>query len=412
MASRCILSHGDEGDLYGRISPIFRDLKKNGQRVSPMEAAEDLEKAGVEDAKGATNTLLAQCRNSPDETKTLEPEDVTEVKLYTSEGETDPNVYTDVNSASNSKDRLKLLELRKKFIWNLLWALRLMDPYMGSTVVHRGVKKNLVKEYPRTYQEGKKVTWWGFTSTTKRTSVLANDMFLGKVGPRTIFCIELTQGAARDISRYSMIPEGEVLLPPGTTVEIVDISDLGHELTMIRVKEVEPIDEILSLRAAKPASDSSYVTIPADQEDAKKTLADKYGIHNTEEEGKYRKKPIHFAAEDGHAEKITLLLQAKADVNAKDQRCYTPMHSAACYGQTEALTLLAQATADVNAKDRLGSTPMHWAASEGKTEALTLLAQAKADVNAKNQCGRTPLMIAQQKRHNDAESVLLQLGAR
>ena len=118
------------------------------------------------------------------------------------------------------------------------------------------------------YAEGRKFTWHGFCSTTKSIKVLENPLFCGKTGrvapfasppadsplqsaaesplppllqtlsglsapltlgggaaglrrsragrPRTFFIIALTQGQARDITRYSLLSdEDEVLLPPG-----------------------------------------------------------------------------------------------------------------------------------------------------------------------------------------------------
>jgi hypothetical protein len=64
-----------------------------------------------------------------------------------------------------------------------------------------------------------------------------NAMCCGQVGKRTIFTIFLTQGQARDITRYSLVSsEGEVLLPPGSRFRVISVMDAGHGLTLIQVR--------------------------------------------------------------------------------------------------------------------------------------------------------------------------------
>ena len=56
------------------------------------------------------------------------------------------------------------------------------------------------------------------------------------MGKRTIFAINLTQGQARDITRYSLVPsEGEVLLPPGCRFRVISIMDAGQGLVIVQV---------------------------------------------------------------------------------------------------------------------------------------------------------------------------------
>ena len=98
--------------------------------------------------------------------------------------------------------------------------------------------------------QGRKFTWHGFCSTTKTIEVLSNPLFCGKTGPRTIFAIQLTQGQAREITRYSLVPsEGEVLLPPGCRFIVQSVFDAGNGLTIIQIEELPSDEWILDLRA-------------------------------------------------------------------------------------------------------------------------------------------------------------------
>ena len=51
--------------------------------------------------------------------------------------------------------------------------------------------------------------------------------------------------------------------------------------------------------------------------------------------------PLHLAAGHGQTEAITALADAKAMLDARDERSRTPLHHAALFGQTEAITALA-----------------------------------------------------------------------
>jgi ankyrin repeat protein len=152
--------------------------------------------------------------------------------------------------------------------------------------------------------------------------------------------------------------------------------------------------------------------------------------------------PLHCAAMKGHRDVVKLLLDSKADVNAKDGDGLTPLHSAAGKGfsvldfmfvmlgkadvnpkdgngdtAAEAgyegvATLLLDHKADVNARCHSGMTPLHYAAFRGQKAVVKLLLDNKADVNAKDDYnGLTPLHIAAKTGHKDVAELLRQHGA-
>ncbi len=79
-------------------------------------------------------------------------------------------------------------------------------------------------------------------------------------------------------------------------------------------------------------------------------------------------------------------------VTAKDSAGSTPLHHAAAFGAVDTMTSLLDAGADVNARNRRGSTPLHWAIHDEAK--VRLLLSRGASVNARQVEGRTPLYQA------------------
>jgi hypothetical protein len=116
------------------------------------------------------------------------------------------------------------------------------------------------------------------------------------------------------------------------------------------------------------------------------------------------------AASRDSVEAISMMLDAGADCNAKDNDGETPLMRAVMNDSQRAVSRLLDAGADVNAKDNDGETALFDAARSSNTGVVSLLLGAGANVNAKNKNGQTPL-LSEAAYSGRAKTALLLLGA-
>ena len=146
------------------------------------------------------------------------------IHLYTQEWA----LYKELNACLRSRDLKRLLPFFP-YLRLLLTAFSCIPP--SAITVYRGVKKDLTGKFVK----GEQAVWWSVTSTTTSMGTLQQDMFLGKSGKRTMFCI--TSKTFRDIRHYSAIGvESECCGLPGTCFDIDDLLD-QCDLQIVQMSE-------------------------------------------------------------------------------------------------------------------------------------------------------------------------------
>jgi len=123
---------------------------------------------------------------------------------------------------------------------------------------------------------------------------------------------------------------------------------------------------------------------------------------------------LWFAADKGQTQCVRLLIAAGAEVDARDNEGATPLITGAAF--PDVAKLLLDAKADVNAKSDDDETPLHEAVNRNKLEAVKLLLASGADVNAPQKLmfginQATPLMMAAHGGMLDIMKLLLDAGA-
>lgn len=240
------------GCLAERITPMdsvaarFQPLLARGL-VDFLDTMKPIEEAGIiPQVMRWAEATLAKARDEKEfgnlKDDPLDIQGVAFVMKYTAE-DSHPLFYGDMNSRCYMKDRTNI-DPYGMYMVCFVQHLQKIEPYPNGAVF-RGVKADLRENYPK----GREFTWHGFCSTTKSMEVLSNPQFCGTTGKRTIFNITLTQGQARDITRYSLVgTEDEVLLPPGCRFIVESILPQG-DLTIIQLTELASNEWILDLRS-------------------------------------------------------------------------------------------------------------------------------------------------------------------
>lgn len=114
---------------------------------------------------------------------------------------------------------------------------------------------------------------------------------------------------------------------------------------------------------------------------------------------------IHLAVGYNQHDKVSTLLEYKADVNLRDNKGVPPLH---CSNSARMTRLLVENGAEVDMKDNEGNTPVSLAIWMGSEAILSVLAEHGADTNLPNGDGCLPLHFAASAK---IARILLENGA-
>jgi ankyrin repeat protein len=117
---------------------------------------------------------------------------------------------------------------------------------------------------------------------------------------------------------------------------------------------------------------------------------------------------MHYAAADGDADGLRMLLAGGADPEEVDAAGWTPLHFAAQAQAPSAIKVLVAAGAAVDAVDRHGNTPL-WRAVfcfQGEGTVIRFLLEAGADPDRDNGHGVSPRALAGRVANYDVAAYL------
>jgi len=120
---------------------------------------------------------------------------------------------------------------------------------------------------------------------------------------------------------------------------------------------------------------------------------------------------IFRAASDGNVTAVQKLLNAGADVNAREHEGETPLMYAAVAGRTEVVKLLLNRGADINAVSLNHETALARAVGVNQYETVKLLLDRGADIEKSTDGGGPPLIYATGGNDMKMVKLLLDRGA-
>ncbi|XP_037549233.1 histone-lysine N-methyltransferase EHMT2 [Nematolebias whitei] len=129
-------------------------------------------------------------------------------------------------------------------------------------------------------------------------------------------------------------------------------------------------------------------------------------------ESQNRRSALHAAAQRGLLEVCYMLVQAGANVDAKDKDLRTPLLEAIINNHIDVARYLIQNGACVYHVEDDGYTGLHHAAKFGNLEIVKMLLETgQVDVNAQDSGGWTPIIWAAEHKHVEVIKTLLNRGA-
>ncbi len=175
-------------------------------------------------------------------------------------------------------------------------------------------------------------------------------------------------------------------------------------------KEIGAVKDLSPARSEAETKNEWFQAAQKGDEGAIKSML-KRGVDVNKRDG-YGETALHIAVEEGHAKTARLLIDGKADINARDSTFgKTPLLKAIEADQKQIALLLLEKRADVNLADKNGWTPLAMAAEHGHFEIVQSLLAHGADVNARTSNGMTPLMHAFVRHHTEIVDLLREMGA-
>lgn len=131
------------------------------------------------------------------------------------------------------------------------------------------------------------------------------------------------------------------------------------------------------------------------------------GRANVNARNAQRETPLHRAVEKGMPVLVKTLLSRGADMRARTQTGETPLHLAGLHADQGYADVLLAAGADAKARNDDGETALHWAAMSGNLQTATRLLAAGVDANVKDIRGNTALHGAADGEHDELVRLLL-----
>ena len=118
--------------------------------------------------------------------------------------------------------------------------------------------------------------------------------------------------------------------------------------------------------------------------------------------------PLHLACIYGHIKVVAALIEAKANIRARNYYLWTPLDCAAAFGWVKCAAFLIKEGSPIDPEDKNKVTPLHLAAMNGHEAVVRLLIEKGASLSKTNLAGKNALVIAINHGNRDVVSAILE----
>jgi ankyrin repeat protein len=125
--------------------------------------------------------------------------------------------------------------------------------------------------------------------------------------------------------------------------------------------------------------------------------------------------PLHKVIESSKEDKYLVLkkmIDMGADLNIRDSNGWTALHYSAQYGDFEAVTILIQSKAEIDAYSNNHRTALHLAANKNFPKIVKFLLENGSDPNFKDHLGCPPSHLASKSGNTECLKILLKFNAK
>ena len=224
------------------------------------------------------------------------------------------------------------------------------------------------------------------------TTIRESDFPVGfpiRAGQDRSFLDLLSRVAAPHFAKYTGLYGNHITARPQAPELFFEGKQIREELGMKWLKSALGLNRELNrqlLDAARMGHVESVRRLLAEGADTETRKAKKEVPRSEDRTLGWR--PLHWAADNGHASVVEMLIQAGANKEAKDKHGRTPLHVAA-WRHPSVVKVLIQAGARTKAKDKNGLTPLHYAEGQGKNGAPIVAILRKAAVQGVGRKGES-----------------------
>ncbi|XP_065164682.1 E3 ubiquitin-protein ligase MIB2 [Atheta coriaria] len=190
-------------------------------------------------------------------------------------------------------------------------------------------------------------------------------------------CVRVVPGSAAELDNsmdasQNQRREPSMLWPPASTNSCTSGNGSGVEEQLVKAAAQGQIDTVRRILEESRLTRSPNIVTAVDLRNGGKTA-------------------LQVASHQGHVAIVSLLIQAGADVNVRDNDGDTCLHYAAFGNQPEILDILIKAGANLDVANKGGCTALHIAAHKHPARAIQILLAAGADPNCTDCYGDTAL---------------------